>query len=153
MYKLITTGLIALDTLLPLGLPVQAQEVATTRDCTATIAAVQNRIEKGRDIYVTARSYNISADYPDHPRGRPYQHQFILNGNASKSIMNSSKFLESIATNIISNCNSVGLVSFAVYQTGWNSSIGLMPNGSLKFFECLHYELNLKPVWGQEVCD
>lgn len=70
MHKLIVTGLIALDSLLFVTKPIQAKEVKGKIDCTATIAAAQNRIEAGRNVEVTIRSSDISKIYPDHPKSR-----------------------------------------------------------------------------------
>ncbi len=53
MYKLIATGLIALDILLFLTPPVQAQKVAVKEDCTATINTAQTRIAEGRNVEVS----------------------------------------------------------------------------------------------------
>lgn len=150
MYKLITTRLIALNALLILVLPIQVAE--GRRDCTATIAAAQNHIETGRSVSVTVRSTDISKNYPDHPTKRPYNYQFALEGAASESIMNSPKFMKSIAMKIINNCDSVGSVTFAVNHTGWGYSIGLI-QGKLDFFECLEPdESNRELTWGQEYC-
>jgi len=77
MYKLIATGLVALNGLLFLALPLQAQEIKQKRDCTATVAAAEKRIETGRVVELRVRSQDISEAYPDHPKGRPYSYFFI----------------------------------------------------------------------------
>lgn len=132
MQKLIATGLIALNIFLSPTMTVRAQEVRK-QDCTAAIANAQKRIETGRSVEVIVRSSEISQEYPDHPADRLYQYKLLLQGNASESIMNSPQFMKLIAEPIINNCNTVGLVTFAVYQSGWNLSIGLMPEGKIDF--------------------
>lgn len=153
MHKLIVTGLIAVDALLFVALPLQAKEVKGKIDCTATIAAAQNHLEAGRNVEVTIRSSDISESYPDHPKSRSFNYKFLLSKEASESIMNSSNLIKSIANKIINNCRSVGSVTFGINQTGWSQSIGLMPDGKVKFFECLEPNESSKELsWGQEYC-
>jgi hypothetical protein len=131
----------------------QAEEAQQNKDCTATVAIAQKNIETGRNIEVAVRSEDTSKNYPDHPANRPYSYVFILKGSASESIMNSPKFMKSIAEKIITNCNSVGAVSFAVSQTGWRYSIGLRSDGKLDFFDCLEHDgVDITLKWGQKDC-
>ncbi|MFS0518508.1 hypothetical protein ACEYW6_27965 [Nostoc sp. UIC 10607] len=153
MYKLIATGLIALDILLFLTPTVQAQKVAVKEDCTATINAAQSRIAEGRNVEVSIRSQDISESYPDHPESRPYNYLFLMEGAATDSIMNSPQFMKLIANNVINNCGSVSSVTFALNQSGWNYSIGLLSNGKIDFFDCIeHEDYNVKLNWGQQYC-
>ncbi|WP_339363151.1 hypothetical protein [Aliterella atlantica] len=152
MHKLITTGLIALDTIMLLVLPLQTQEVKANSSCTATVSAAQNRIETRRNVRVITRISDVSELYPDHPTARPHEYELLLEGAASESIMNSPKFIKSIAAKIITNCNSVGSVTFGVNQTGWSYSVGLI-QGKVQFFECLDYDgSDRKLNWGEQYC-
>lgn len=73
-----------------------------------------------------------------------------MEGTATDSIMNSPKFMKSIANKIIDNGGSVNSVTFALNNSGWKYSIGLLPNGKIDFFECLdNNEDNRKLIWGQ----
>ncbi|MGL5794777.1 MAG: hypothetical protein ACRC2R_09205 [Xenococcaceae cyanobacterium] len=151
MHKIFIAGLIALDTLLLSVVPVVAQEFNETRKCRAAIIAAKNRIENGRQIkivYFDRR--NLSSTYPDYPKNRPYQYVFGMEGAATNSIMNSSVLVKSVATQIINSCNSVSLVSFGPYATGWQETNGLMPDGSVKSFGCNDFNEYLK--WGKQYC-
>lgn len=153
MYKFIAIGLIALDTLL-FSLPsVKAQNLAKVEDCTATITAAQNNLKNGRNLELAIRREDISNDYPDHPENRNYNYLFLMEGAATDSIMNSPQLMKKIAKKIIDNCGSVGSVTFALNYSGWKYSIGLLPNGTIDFFECLEPDDNDNKInWGQEYC-
>jgi hypothetical protein len=42
--------------------------------------------------------------------------------------------MNTIAVNIIRNCNLTSVVKFAVNQTDWSYYIGLLPSGKVDFF-------------------
>lgn len=152
MYKFIATGLVTLNSLLFLAMPLQAQEIKEKKDCTATISKAQRIIEAGRSIQVLFSTQDISELYPDHPVNRPYRYVFTMQGSANRSILSSPKFMKSIATNIINQCNSISLVTFGLYASDVDSSIGLMPNGSVNFFDCLEAGTGRGVTWGQAIC-
>jgi hypothetical protein len=130
----------------------QAEEVKSDNDCAGTIAIAQTAIEKGRNVQVVIRSNDISKDYPDHPKNRLYQYSFSMQGAATNTIMSSPKFLEIIATRIIRNCNSVALVSFGFDNSDHFETLGLMKDGTVKYFECLDPGQNAKISWGYIIC-
>lgn len=148
----ITAGLLSLDILLVLGTPIQAQEAETAKGCTAIITDIQNIIEKGREVTVSTRINDISDKLTGYPATRPYRYLFLLSGQASESIMHSFKFQEIIAKRIIANCNNVGMVTFAVSGTDYVLSNGLMPDGTVKSFDCIDYQKVTHLSWGQEIC-
>lgn len=63
----------------------------------------------------------------------------------------STLFMTDIATRIISSCNSVGVVEFAVYQTDIFISFGIMKNGQIKKFECI-FPWDNGYDWGYAFC-
>jgi len=154
MRRLIATGIIALNTFTILNLPASVR-AEDERDCTAALSKAQRQIETGRSVDVSIRISDISEGYPDHPDGRPMSYEFVLQGTASGAIMNSPKFMKAIATNVIQNCGSVGVVHFGVWGSGWGSSVGVLPSGQLDFFQCVDFEERNPPTlsWGQEVCN
>lgn len=152
MRRAITIGSIALITLLPR--PLQAQRLETGDRCTAAIASAQRRIEAVNNVSVLLNvADNIPQFYSNYPANRPYRYTFALNGNAASSIMNSDKFMKSVATSVTTNCNSVSMVIFAVYQTDWHYSYGLLPSGKMENFSANCVEPGLgKLRWGQQTC-
>lgn len=152
MLRPIAIGLIALNTFLPRSL--QAQELKTSDRCTAAVASAQKRIETGRNVSVLLNvADNLPQTYTNYPANRPYRYTFALNGTAANSIMNSDKFMKSIATSVTTNCNSVSMVIFAVYQTDWYYAYGLLPNGKMENFSSNCVEPGPgKLRWGQQTC-
>ncbi len=67
--------------------------------------------------------------------------------------MNSEKLLKSLAASVISNCSSVSIVIFAVYQIDWYYSYGLLPSGKVENFSsnCVEPKPG-KLRWGQQTC-
>ena len=153
MRKPIAIGLITVSNLfLPLSL--QAQELNTSDRCTATVAFAQKRIQTSRNVSVLLNvADNLPKIYLNYPVNRPYRYTFALNGTAAESIMNSDKFMKSIAASVISKCNSVSMVIFAVYQTDWYYSYGLLPSGKVENFasNCVEPAPG-KLSWGQQTC-
>jgi hypothetical protein len=135
-----------------ISIPGLSQTQINSKDCTGTIANVQSTIETGRNIQVLIRSNDISKDYPDHPGNRRYQYILSMQGKGANSIMSSPKFMQIIATRIIKNCNSVGLVSFALHETDYIILFGLMKDKTIKNFECLEAGGTKKVHWGYAVC-
>ena len=143
-------GLITIHTSLVLNIPVQAQEAETATDCTATITDIQNIIEEGRAVTVNTRINDISDKLTGYPTTRPYRYIFLLDGQASESIMHSFEFQKIIAKRIIANCSNIGMVTFAVSGTDYVLSNGLMSDGTIKSFDCV--EKITKLNWGEEIC-
>jgi hypothetical protein len=137
-----------------IGLPSQVRSEPKRQTCEAAIANGRERITTGRSV--TIASFNILDDsqtYPDHPDGRPQIVRIRLDGKAADEVMNSPVFQKAIASEIINSCGSVGAVNFQRNQTDWSSTFGLMPNGTIKQFECVEPGPGRNRVsWGQESC-
>jgi hypothetical protein len=146
----ITTGALSLS---PFALPLQARSEQTRKSCETAIADGTSRIEKGREITVTTDITDRGEIYPNHPSGRSLFVRIVLDGNAADSVMLSPVLQKAISSEIISSCGSVGAVTFGRYRTDWSSTFGLMPNGTIKQFECVDPDPDRdKLSWGQQVC-
>jgi hypothetical protein len=132
--------------------PIEGSKAKSENDCAGTIVNAQSVIETGRDVQVVIRSQDISKSYPDFPKNRPYAYIFSMQGSATHSIMSSPKFMDIIATRIIKNCKSVSLVSFAYDNSDNFETLGLMKDGTVKYFECLDPGQNAKISWGYIIC-
>lgn len=148
---IIAAGCLSLSTLL---LPPPARSQETTQPCEVGILNAKKRIQQGRDIFVITGIEDGTKRYPDHPNGRPIIILLEVDGNAAEEVMASPVFQKAIASEIIKSCNSVGAVTFIRYQTHWVSTVGLMKDGSIQYFECIEYDPEGgSPSWGQERCD
>ncbi|MEO1432971.1 MAG: hypothetical protein AAFV71_28680 [Cyanobacteria bacterium J06633_8] len=152
MYKLISTGLIAVNLLIAQALPLQAQSGRRTNigSCNAALTSAKNRIKKGRNIQIRINKYIHG--YSNAPVNRSHEYGIGLEGRATSSIFNSPVFMKSIASQIIYNCKTVGILSFGF---GYDRIVafGLMTSGKVVKFKCLYGEgVNIKPRWGQALC-
>lgn len=145
----ITVGFLNLS---PLVVPsqVRSQEI---KSCVAAIARAKGRMQEGRRINVFYELTDHSTAYPDSPKERPITILMMMQGSDTASMMRSTMLKTSLASDIINACEFVGAVTFAQYQSGWSSTIGLMPDGSIKEFECFEAgRRETRLLWGQEVC-
>lgn len=110
MNKLLATGLAALGITLFNALSIKAQGmVVETQECINAISSVESQLQSDRDLTIEfSEVYNGSMDGTP-PEGRPNQYVFGMNGSAVETVMNSGVLLDNLATQIISNCNSISL--------------------------------------------
>jgi hypothetical protein len=135
-------------------LPSSVRSEPKRQTCEAAIGNGRERITAGRSITIVRTSIvDGSQDYSDHPDDRPQIVQFRLDGKAADSVMESPVFQKAIALKIINSCGSVGAVIFERDRTDWSTTFGLMPNGTIKQFECVDPDPERNKIsWGQQVC-
>ena len=143
----ITIGTLGLSAFV---LPPQARS-EERKSCEVAIVDARERLEKGRDITVMTDIVDRSEAYSDSPDGRPLIVDIVVDGSAADSVMNSPVLQKALTSEIIKSCDSVGAVTFARYQSGWTSTIGLMAGGNIQQFECVEPGQD-DPSWGQEYC-
>ncbi|WP_019504869.1 hypothetical protein [Pleurocapsa sp. PCC 7319] len=116
--------------------PPQAQNInLDNKICEDAIASVEGQLKADHQLTIEI-SETINHSYPDGPEGRPNQYRLGIRGNAANSVMESDVLLNSLATQIINNCNSISLVSFGVYQTDYILDYGLISKGKVEKFQC-----------------
>ena len=120
----------------------------------AAIASVENKLKTNHQLKINISLINKHKYYPEHPQGRPNIYGFSMSGDAARSVMSSPVLMNSLAKQIINNCNSIGAVSFNLYGTGATQLHGLMPNKKVQFFKCpADYDDYLayprKLIWGE----
>lgn len=153
MRQLLPMGMIAINTFAILSIPTTLR-AEDSRSCTTALFKVQNQLSANRGVETSMRILDVSKTYPSYPNGRPMKYVFLLRGSAAESVMKSSQLLKSTAIDVIQNCNSVGMVSFAIWASGWSHSVGIMPGGKFDFFECIEPDRSrpTQIVWGQQYC-
>ncbi|MBC6419446.1 MAG: hypothetical protein GDA44_12050 [Prochloron sp. SP5CPC1] len=125
--------------------------VANANECQSAISYGEqkiNGVNNANLVYSETRAHG----YSEYPAGRSKSHIFAINGGGVEDIMSSPLFMTDIATHIISSCNSIGVVDFGVYQSGWILSFGIMWNGQIEEFECISPGRNIDADWGYYVC-
>lgn len=137
MGKLLTTGLIAFNIALTDASFIYGQGmVVETKECINAIASVESQLQNERALTIELSEISDRYISGTPPEGRPHQYVFGMGGGAVETVMNSPVLLNSLASRIISNCNSISSVSFAQYRSGWFWVFGLMPSGKVEFFRC-----------------
>ncbi|MBD1859973.1 MULTISPECIES: hypothetical protein [Leptolyngbya] len=121
--------------------------------CTTALGNARRRIETGRAVQVVEITSRDISNYPDAPSGRPTHRYLLMKGAATTSVLNSGQFMKAIATDIIQSCNSTGMVTFALANSGNAVTYGIFPGGRVDGFECLEPGIGAKkPVWGEIYC-
>jgi hypothetical protein len=119
MNKLFTFGLIALNITSINVLHVRAQGmVVETKECVSAISEAENQLRGVRQLTLELSEID-NGNVSDTPEGRPNQYAFGLKGEGTRSVFNSPVLMNTIATRIIDNCNSISSVSFGEWGTGW----------------------------------
>ena len=134
MNKPLTVGLVVLINLSLFGCSrITSQNTDTeAEECNGAIASVEQQLQTTHQTTIELSEMNDNnasiAPFED----RPNQYAFGLRGN----VLQSPAILNTLATQIINNCDSVSSVSFGAWQSDWIQVYGLMPNGEVKMFEC-----------------
>ena len=155
MNRLFATVLTALNIISLNVLPVRAQGmIVETEECVNAISSVESQLQSDRQLSIEFSDMNDRNASGTPPEGRPHQYAFGMGGSAVEAVMYSPVLLNTLATQIIDNCNSISSVSFGLWQSGLVSVYGLLPNGEVEPFKCPEdYEFNPDTdrdlVWGE----
>jgi hypothetical protein len=158
MHRIIASSLITLDALFLLSSPPALAQIKQTRtettECAEALQAAKNKITKGRKVKVVeVYKTNVQQfSYTDYPKKRPFSYTFTLSGAATASIIKSEKFLLSISTEIIKNCNSVSMVRFGLHASDSGVDFGLVGEKNIRLFECIEPGSPTKLTWGYVIC-
>ena len=115
--------------------------------CNALLASIENRMRNRATITIKG-----THDYTDSPVNRRHFifFQFIADGTVGDAV-----FRKSIASQIIYNCKTIGIVKFGGFVSRPGSFVtdayGFIPSGKVVRFQCL-YGRRVKPRWGQAWC-
>ena len=121
--------------------------------CLSTLVNATTDITQGRSIEMRLSFANIEG-YPDSPLERPHQIILAMSGDDNEKVMELGGLQSSIANNLFRACDSAGMVTFAVANSGYVFSYGVMKDGSVKAFECIDTDLdNRKLLWGKQICN
>ena len=127
------------------------EESATSRCLNALMTSPQ-QIQAGGPRQTRIEITTIH-DYLDHPAGRP-QHIILAINSRAGGKMPAAVVMLSTAKNIINNCDSVGLVTIGIDESGALDEFGIMRNGEVRAFECIEPDIRSPRTlpWGQRFC-
>ena len=137
MNRFLAVGLIVSNfTLLNVSFVKAQGMVVETEECVNTIASIENQLVTDRQLTLEMSEINDRNAPGKPPEGRPHQYAFGMSGSAVETILSSPVLLDTLATQIIDNCDSISSVSFGLWQSGLVGVFGLMPNGEVELFRC-----------------
>ena len=148
-----------------LGGEVQSKTKQQSDYCDLALDKVQIKLrENRRRINVDFRPREITSKedwYEDMPSNRPYDLWVVMRGNEGdmSNAMNSQQFLTTLASNIITNCDRVSVVTFGINGTDYLRSYGLI-NNKVVYFKCVDRATFLAAkrissrviYWGRQLC-
>lgn len=131
--------------------PFQAQP---QQSCEGAIAQTKERlgaVPKNQLLKQTTGNHG----YLDGPPQRPKSFALILQGSGAANVLASPVFMNQLASNLMENCLTLGLVSYSIGETDSGYlNYGLMPGRLVRPFQCKtgpdfdHGPSN----WGQQIC-
>ncbi len=141
---------VKLQTLLPLFAFTSISAIVTTplianaNECQSAISYGEQKINGFDYASIVLPTHTYAHGYSEYPEGRSKGLSFAINGRGADDIMSSPLFMVDIATRIISSCNSIGVVDFAVYEKSPGEpyhifsykKFGIMWNGLIGIFKC-----------------
>lgn len=118
-------------------------EASSSSQCNATLRAVNRKANTGLP-------YHRFPANSGHPQNRPTLLSFVIGSSGGSSIMNSSRTMQSISSDIINHCSDVSAVEFIFNQSDWGEVFGLI-GGKVKKFKCFGTG-EPYPGWGYYEC-
>ena len=121
--------------------------------CAAAVERGGRQLKKARYTLVSIERHQHG--YTDYPDSRSLVYNFVIRG-LGDDIFSSPAFLTAISKDVISNCESVGLITLS-YAESYSSIIyairnyGLMANGKVESFKC-DENMPAPLKWGYEAC-
>jgi hypothetical protein len=150
---IIAVGLISLNLLFALPLSAQAQNTQESSKCTASVKSVKNKITKIRKVKIAnVFKSDISTDYKNYPKNRPFSYSFGLRGVGAEAVLSSDQLLTSFSRDILTNCTNVSQVVFGLHETDHIVVLGLMPENKIDVFKCVDPGTYKTLPWGYVVC-
>jgi hypothetical protein len=121
--------------------------------CDSALLQAANTISTGRDVRITNLYYRgLDQEYSDYPANRPIDAIFLMQGRSVADVMNSSQFMNILATRIINGCGSIGRVTFGMDNSDWLYSYGLV-NSQVIAFTCIGPGTTNRSLrWGERYC-
>ncbi len=122
--------------------------------CDAAIAQTEQQIRAVSNTQIATRNQRPHG-YTDGPANRPSSFTFILAGSGGSNILASPVLMNAMASKLIENCGTVGLVAFSVGDGDSHYlNFGAMPERLVRPFQCkLGSDSGRIPAqWGEQIC-
>lgn len=136
-----------------LAQPAESQLTNISSDsCNAAIRATQSHFEQLQQEKFKIDQVDATLLNQSFPSDRPNAYVITLDGQSASQMMTSPQLMQSISTNLISNCSTVSLVAFGKAQTDWAVHFGLVDNNEIEQFQCVNEPAQNQLPWGYKRC-
>ncbi|MGG6298129.1 hypothetical protein ACQ4M4_27360 [Leptolyngbya sp. AN02str] len=120
--------------------------------CEEALRSAGSLLLRERNLTVVdAGFWRASEIYRGYPDNKPVAFGVRLSGPDAENVMNSIQLMTTISRTIINGCPPVGLVTFSMAETDWQSPFGLI-NGQVREFECVDPSSEPTTPWGYYTC-
>lgn len=85
----------------------------------------------------------------ERPAQYTHSYEFVLAGNGGVNLIHSPVLMQSISTEILAKCTSIGSITFRVNPSNQSESFGKKQDGSVFKFAC---SANAETTWGTQPC-
>ena len=132
-----------------------------SEQCGTALANAVSQVEENRDVSVFLSVLQLLDRYESVPDTRPDGIEMSLAGTAAQSIIASSELLKQVATGLVRDCTSVGVVAFEAEGDNEDKVFGYSPasddtstNGlAVNEFTCsANASSDQLPPWGKKLC-
>ena len=129
--------------------------------CKTALSNAVSQVEGERDVSVFLSMLQLLDRYASVPEARPDGIEMSLSGTATQSIIASSELLKQVATGLVRNCSSVGIVAFEAEGTNEEKVFGYLPASddalagglAVDEFTCsANASSDQLPPWGKKLC-
>lgn len=136
-----------------LAQPINPQPIHTSSNlCDTAIRSTKSQLEQLQQGKIWINQVDVAQLNPSFPNDRPHAYAITLDGQAASNVMKSPQLMQSISTNLISNCSTVSLVSFGKAQTDWSIHFGLIGSTQIEQFQCVNEPTPDRLPWGYKRC-
>jgi hypothetical protein len=150
------TPIASLTILVSVNVPIaQARKILVPGSslCQVAISSTVKKIESVPNTKSVRFRTSPLSGYAQMPAGKPDIYSFVFRGRGGETILRSPKTMQTMASQLLSDCNAPAMVTFNLDQTDAFAMYGIV-NGKVKAFECdstIQYATNKMP-WGYRVC-
>lgn len=113
--------------------------ISDTAECKTAIVENKKRLEETNGVEVVHLQRDEHG-YQNEPNSRPHSYRLsFAQSSQARNVINSPVLLSNITANLLSNCESVGLIQFGIEDSPsveHLANFGLMGNGDVQKFRC-----------------
>lgn len=130
----------------------QPRNTAPNSSCHAAIQSAKRQLEPLQPTQIQVDQVEVATLDQSPPSDRPDAYMLTLSAEAAATVMADSQLMQSISTDLISNCPTVSLVAFGQAETDWSIHFGRVGNAQIEQFQCVNEPTQTRLPWGYQRC-